>query len=280
MWPTLVSASNDMPLSEVVARLSEHTAVDGILAIGSTAGNAAASALNPASDYDLVLILNTAPLRLTVALTYVDHRLTDIIFVNAAEIERIIAPETDAGAPLIWGEARVVPWLLNGTVLYDRKGRLREAQAIAAARPEARPSEGERFSAWFSINYNLRQNLRMAASDDPIYLTSLDLRLLYSLSDLWWYYFLLRGLPIRGEKAQVRYMERHDPAYLTLFRECLAEGDRQQKFRLYRRLAELTVAPTGGLWADDATVIQPDTGTGWHDDTPTRALAFWQELIG
>jgi hypothetical protein len=275
MWPTLVSASNDMTLSEVVARLSEHTAVDGILAIGSTA----ASALNPASDYDLVLILNRAPLRLTVALTYVDHRLTDIIFVDAAEIERIIAPETDSGAPLIWGEARVVPWLLSGTLLYDRTGRVAGAQAVVAARPEARPLEGERFSAWFSINYNLRQNLRMAASDDPTYLTALDLRLLYSLSDLWWYYFLLRSLPMRGEKAQVRYMARHDPAYLALFRECLAEGDRQQRFRLYRRLAELTVAPTGGLWADDATVVQSDTGAGWQDDAPTRALAFWQELI-
>jgi predicted nucleotidyltransferase len=276
MWPTLASISNDLTLSEVAARLSSHPAVDGILAIGSTA----TSTLNPASDYDLVLVLNRAPLRLTVALTYLDHRLTDVIFVAAAEIEHIIAPDAVDPASLAWGPGRLVPWLNNGTVLYDRTGRLAEAQAVAASQPEAGPGEGQRFSAWFGINYNLRQNVRMAASDDPTYLTALDLRLLYCLSDLWWNYFILRGLPQRGEKAQVRYMVAQDPAYLALFRQCLAEGDRSLRFELYRALAELTVAPASGLWAADATSVQPDNGAGWQDDAPAQALAFWQELMG
>jgi hypothetical protein len=276
MWLALVSISNDMALSEFVARLACHPAVDGILAIGSTAS----AALGPASDYDLVLVLNRAPLRLTVALTYVDHRLTDIIFVDAAEIEHILAPGPADAAGLAWGPGRLVPWLKGGTVLYDRAGRLAQAQEVAAVQPAASPAEGQRFAAWFSINYNLRQNIRMAASSDPTYLTSLDLRLLYCLSDLWWHYFLLRGLPQQGEKAQVRYLEQHDPAYLALFRRCLGEGDRQARFRLYSTLAALTVAPAGGLWAADATSVQPDTGAAWEEDAPARALAFWQELIG
>jgi hypothetical protein len=276
MWPTLVSISNDIPLAEVVARLACHPAVDGILAIGSTA----AAALNPASDYDLVLVLNRAPLPLTVALTYVDHRLTDVIFVDAAELEHVSAPDTVDPASLAWGPARVIPWLKGGNVLYDRTGRLTYAQRVAASQPEVNATEGPRFAAWFSINYNLRQNLRMAASDDPTYLTALDLRLLYCLSDLWWHYFTLRGLPQRGEKAQARYLEGHDPAYLALFRQCLAEGDRSRRFELYRALAELTVAPAGGLWAEAATSVQPDTGAGWQDDAPAQALAFWQELMG
>jgi hypothetical protein len=224
-------------------------------------------------------VLNRSPLPLRVALTYVDGRLTDVIYVDAGEIAAL-AGETPASAPAVWGEAALLRWLRSGTIAYDRTGRLAAAQTVARDRPPEGPSAGEQFSAWFSINYNLRQNVRMRASADETYRTALDLRLLYSLFDCWWYYFLLRGLPERGEKAQVRHMAAHDPDFLALFQTCLAEGDRDRRFELYSRLAELTVAPAGGLWAEDATCVLPETAAGWQADAPELALAFWMELVG
>ena len=274
MRPTLPTPTNGLPLAEVVARLARHDAVDGLLLIGSTGREQ----LNPASDYDLVLVLNHMPLPLRVALTYIDGRLADIIFVDAAELAAFTGGQPPAGS-VVWGEAALARWLRGGTIAYDNTGRLAAAQAAARARPPEPTDEGGRFSAWFSINYNLRQNLRMAASGDETYLTALDIRLLYCLSDCWWHYFLLRGLPERGEKAQVRYLEAHDPPYLALFRRCLAEGDRDRRFALYRELAGLTVAPAGGLWADDATSVLPETGAAWTPDAPARALAFWEDLF-
>lgn len=274
MYLTLPTPTNDLSLAEVIARLARHDAVDGLLLIGSTGGEQ----LNPASDYDLVLVLNRMPLPLRVALTYIDGRLADIIFVAAAELAAFTGGPPSTGS-VVWGEAALVRWLSGGTIAYDNTGQLAAAQAAARARPPEPPDEGGLFSAWFSINYNLRQNLRMAASGDETYLTALDIRLLYCLSDCWWHYFLLRGLPERGEKAQVRYLAAHDPPYLALFRQCLAEGDRDRRFALYRELAGLTVAPAGGLWADDATSVLPETGAAWTPDAPARALAFWEELF-
>ncbi len=275
MHPTLPTPTNDLPLAGVIARLARHDAVDGVLLIGSTGREL----LNPASDYDLILVLNRAPLPLRVALTYIDGRLADIIFVDAAELAAFTGGPPPASS-VVWGEAALARWLRGGTIAYDNTSQMAAAQAAARARPPELPGEGELFSAWFSINYNLRQNLRMVASGDETYLTALDIRLLYCLSDCWWHYFLLRGLSERGEKAQVRYLAAHDPTYLALFRQCLVEGDRDRRFALYRELAGLTVAPAGGLWADDATSVLPETGATWSPDAPAQALAFWEELLG
>ena len=276
MAATRPSSTDDLTLDEVIARLAGHDAVAGLLTIGST-GRAT---LNPASDYDLVVILRRRPVPLTVGLTYVAGRLTDVVFVDLDEVRRIVEP-AGAGAeagPAIWGEQAVAAWLRGGQVVYDPTGLLGRGHDIVAARPEAAAGDAEVYSAWFSINYNLVQNRRMLASDDTAYLTGLDVRLLYCLSDMWWHYFTLRSLAVRGEKAQVRYLAEHDPEYLAQFRTCLAQSDRTLRFRAYEALAGLTVAPAGGLWPARATAIQPHTGPGWASDRIEKAQAFWAEL--
>ena len=275
MPPTLPSVWDALAVEEVVARLAEHGAVEGVFAIGSIGREA----FNPQSDYDLILVLRRPPVRLRVALTFVGGRLADIIFVEAEEIESLLAPD-GAPAPAIWGAAQVRRWLCAGQILFDRAGLLQRAQESALAAPEPGPGEGEIYGAWFSVNYNLAQNRRMAASTDPAYLTALDLRLLFCLHDLWWYYFIFRGLPQRGEKAQVRYLETHDPDYMALFRVCLVEGDRRRKFQLYEELAHRTLAPLGAPWADRATAVLPEPGPAWTEGDLQAALGYWEELTG
>jgi hypothetical protein len=119
----------------------------------------------------------------------------------------------------------------------------------------------------------------MLASPDPVYQTTVDLRLLYTIMEVWQAYFRLRRLPSLGEKHDIRYLAAHDPEYLDLFRCCLAEPDRAHKFELYRRLAEVALAPVGGLWQEGTTAIQLRGETQWQPDTVDNALAFWQELV-
>jgi hypothetical protein len=59
----------------------------------------------------------------------------------------------------------------------------------------------------------------------------------------------------------------------------LAEPGRARKFELYCRLAEVDLAPVGGLWQEGTTAMQLRGETQWPPDTVDNALAFWRELV-
>lgn len=271
---TIPSQGNNLSFEEATARLATNQVVDGLLTIGS----ASRREMTPASDYDVIVILRGVPVSLRVALTYIDHRLTDIIFVNVTEIERILQTGSASAHPF-WDDAQLLCWLRTGQIIFDRTGQLRSAQNKANAQPEKETSENEVYAAWFGVNYNLKQTRRLLTSTDPAYLMAVDMRLLFSLHDLWRDYFLIRRLPQQGEKAQARYLAISDPMYLETFRQCLAENNRNKKFQLYQKLAELTTAPIGSLWEDEVTSILPEPGIPWDTHTVQTALSFWQSLL-
>lgn len=97
---TVPASSSSQSFEEVIARLATHTAVDGLLSIGSLSR----SELTPSSDYDLLVLLREAPLPLQVALTSIDRRLADIIFVNVVELEHLL-PEDKPVAGEGWARA-------------------------------------------------------------------------------------------------------------------------------------------------------------------------------
>ncbi len=267
MLPTRPATTAHLTLQAVLDRLATRPEVEGLLTIGSTSGGA----VTPVSDYDLVVVVNALPVALNVALTTIDGRLTDILFVAAAEL--------DGGAGQ-WGAAQLGRWLRAGQVVFDRAGRLGAAQAAARAAAEPAPTDQDRYAAWFSLNYNVQQTRRLLASADPAYQLAVDLRLLFSLHDVWRAYFTARGLGVAGEKEQARYLLAHDPAFLHAFQDCLAEAERGAKFQQYAQLAAEALAPLGRLWADGTTSVMPDPAAPWQADTPAQALAFWQRLVG
>ena len=119
----------------------------------------------------------------------------------------------------------------------------------------------------------------MLASDDPVYQQALDMRLLYSVAEVFTGYFDLRRLSWEGEKAAIRYLAANDPEYLDLFQRCLAEADRARKAQLYEQLAALATAPASGLWQDGATAFNFKPEARSQPGMLEAALHFWESLI-
>jgi predicted nucleotidyltransferase len=274
---TLGPLTIDLGLDEVIARLSRKRVVDGILVMGS----GGTGDMHPASDYDLFVVLNDMSAPLYLVATEIDHRLAEIYFASTEKLEGFLYAEPPLHPVDI--DAAVIRWLQTGRIDFDRSDLLSRVQDKFCQRewqdwfePQ---TDLQLHQTWFSVNYNLAQTQRMLASPDPVYATAVDLRLLYTVKEVWQAYFSLRGLPSLGEKHDIRYLAAHDPEYLDLFRCCLAEPDRARKFELYRRLAELALAPMGGLWQDGTTAMQFSGDTEWQPDTVGNALAAWRELV-
>lgn len=275
MSQTIDSPSNTLTLEEVIARLTKSEAVEGILLIGS----ANEGRLTSASDYDLVVVLNAMPVPLHVGLTWINHRLTDLLFVRSGELDDITVLVEPVSAPKPMG--RLIRWLQAGKILFDRSGRLQRCQSkvrIGTWTKEA--GEFEVYGAWFGVNYNLTQTRRMLASDDLDYRMTAEVRMaIYGTSGLLWDYFTIRRMFWEGEKQALRYLESHDPEYYELFHQFVKAGTCEEKLRLYEQLAKRTTAPAGGLWGDNDTALMFQEGTELQPGIVESALSFWDSLI-
>jgi hypothetical protein len=91
-------------------------------------------------------------------------------------------------------------------------------------------------------------------------------------------YFQLRGLRWEGDKAAVRHLMAHDPAYMDLLTRFLGAQDREHKCALYQQLAVRTVAPVGSLWKEGETAItfEREPVTLQMVDA---ALGLWENLL-
>ena len=272
MFSTRQAVTADRPFETVVAQLQQRPDVHGLLAIGSTGSGDR----NESSDIDLVIVVEPGRGVPRLALSVIDGGVADVLFVTGDEVKRWPDP---GGAPS-WPVETLGRWLRTGRILFDRSGLLADARGRALG-THGRPSADVtgRYSTWFSINYNLVQNRRMARSADPIYAMALELRLLYSLSDLWQAYFALRDLPQRGEKEQIRYLQEADPDYLQLFQHTLTTADLQTRLALSADLAERCLEPAGGVWPAESACVLPWSDPPSDDDV-NAAWAGWEALFG
>ena len=274
MFPLPHASTADMALDEVLARLSRHSAVDGLVIVGS----AARDALTPVSDYDLLVVLGETPVPLHVGITYIDHRLTDLLFATTAHIDRILAAESAIDGDA-W-EGRIARWLVDGQVVFDRYGSLRRAQEKVRRSEWIRPLEDiDAYGAWIGVNYNLLHTRRLMRSEDPVYLHAAELRMsLYGVGSVIFSYFRIRKLPWDGDKAAIRYLLAHDPSYFDLLQQFLRAPDPLAKFAIYERIAAATLAPLGDLWNSEPTVLWNDMSpASW--ETLEQGLAFWESLL-
>jgi predicted nucleotidyltransferase len=279
MFPTIPTSTEGLTLAQVIGRLARHPVVDGIVVMGS----GSKGALNPTSDLDLFVVVASMPEPLYMVLTTIESRLAEVYFTTTSEIDRLEALDRPT-----YGDADehvATLWLQTGRIAFDRSGRINRLRRKVQADPWpdlARSNEtmaADIYAYWWKINYNLRQTRRMLSSDDPVYLMAVDIRLLYSLPEVFVGYARARSMPWRGEKELIRYLQQHDQAFLDLFRQCIAETDRSRKVDLYERAAALALAPAGGLWQPKATSVQIRADESFQPAQIMHALEFWQSLI-
>lgn len=270
MFSARLAATADWPFEKVVAMLRERAAVHGLLAIGSTGSEKQ----NDSSDIDLVIIVEPGRGAPRLALSVIDGVVADLLFV---QVDALKCWPDPVGVQS-WPAETLGRWLRSGRILFDRSGLLAEAQDRALLRSELPGVDGAgRYSTWFSINYNLIQNRRMASSADPIYAMALELRLLYCLNDLWHAYFHLRDLPQRGEKDQIRHLQVADPDYLRLFQNAMRTVDARERLTISEELANRCLEPVGGVWPPGSTCVVPWSAS---DEGMASAWAGWEALFG
>lgn len=253
-------------IEKIKERLIANGNVDAVFLTGSHVGAKATKD----SDYDLIIVLKRRPKNLLSTFTYIDHLPADIFFYSTNEVRKLlrakgVAPEIKYG----W----LVNWLKNSEILLDKSGLLRK---LKARRIKITSSGKTSYAAWYKINYNFVQNTRYFKSGKKQYLEALDLRFLYSLIEIFCGYFNARQIPWRGEKLSVQYLERHNPKYLRLFQKCLSTVDRREKYKLYKRLVGLTLAPVGGTWDGHVTAVQPEDMNNRDVD---QLVDFWSKLM-
>jgi hypothetical protein len=110
----------------------------------------------------------------------------------------------------------------------------------------------------------------MIQSKDPLYQQVADIRMVvYGTSDLWFGYFSLRKVKWFGDKAAIRYLSEYDSEFLMAFKQFVDSNQgRLEKFEAYERAASLVTATHGGIWPEDATVMNLE-----------RASGLWEKLL-
>jgi len=274
MFPLPHANTADMTLDVVLTRLSRHVVVDGLVTVGSTGRGS----LTPISDYDVLVVLAEMPVPLRVGITYIDHRLTDLLFATTTHLQQILAAEVAIDGDT-W-EGRIARWLMTGQVVFDRHGIVQQAQAKVRGGNWIRPLEDiDAYGAWIGVNYNLLHTRRLMRADDPGHLHAAELRMsLYGVANVLLSYFRIRKLLWEGDKAAIRYLMAHDPSYFELLQQFLHESDPYRKFAAYERVAAATLAPISMLWDGEPTVLWNDiVPASW--ETVEQGLAFWHALL-
>lgn len=273
IFHTSVSQSHLTSLDEVVARLTQHQEIESIAILGS----GAKGILNPASDYDVLVVLSEMPVPVSLVLTTIEGRLAEVVFFSADTIEQWLTMETFDAESYAGSMLRR---LQKARVAFDRTGRITRLyeKALSSSWKEEHDQQ-KIWEAWFNCNYDLQHTKRLLTSTDPVYLMAGDLRLLTNISNLLKTYFLIRQVPWQGEKEAFRHLSSHDPAYLEVFQYCLAETNRERKVDFYEKMAALTLAPLGALWSYDATAIELRTEGDIQPELLQAAFAWWEDLI-
>lgn len=274
MFEPQISQTEEMTLDEVLARLAQNEAVEGVLLIGSTRE----LDLRPHSDYDLLVVLREMPLPPGILLTVIDDRLADILFVRSSFVDKILSPDFEEASDE--QEGFLLEHLKNGSIAYDRDGRIRKVQHKLIGRQWfVKPNNRRVYTeAVRGIHYNYQHNRRYFDSSEPIYQTALEVRLLYSLMQVILSYFIVRRLPWQGEVKAIQYWRENDPDFLTLFETYQGAPNLKDRFKAYTKMAERTLEPVGGLWPRNAVSVALE-GDAWGTEEVSAAVDYWHSLI-
>ncbi len=248
--------SSDHSLQEIIAKLSQNDNVDALLLCGSTA----TGTQTKNSDYDLVLVVKEKPEKLLSLFTYIDSLPADIFFYSSDDIKRIVLDKQIKEG----GETWLTRWLPKGKISFDKSGDLSKLQSMISEIKY--PSDASANASAYKINYNLVNNTRYFESEDPLYHSALEIRLLYSIVEALVGYFSMRHIYWEGEKKAIQYLEENDPEYLSIFQKAARTSNLPDKFTAYQDLVEKSFTTEYPKWDKDVAMsIEGDFGAFWKD---------------
>ncbi|MDP2789727.1 MAG: hypothetical protein Q8O51_01225 [bacterium] len=252
-------------LAQLVAGLQRSPRVRGIFYTGSTATH-----ISKTSDIDLVIILDRNTKQLRSIYTMVQGHFADIFFFDLPFLKTLQKKKIFSANTL---DGIFVTWLRQGKIMYDPTHKLQRLQATLKKRQTFIVSEQEKLEWWVKINYNRIANERYARSSKDVYKRALELRLLYSVTELTTAYFAFRGIPWRGEKAAFAYLAKHDSRWVATFSTFVKSAKVQKKMQAYRKLFAYTCTKQFGTWGKQFFI--PMNAQGQYDKS---LVPYWKAL--
>ncbi len=255
-------------LAEIISNLESHQDIDAVFLTGSYGQEHKSY-----SDIDLVIILKKNTHNLTSLYTWIDNKFADVFFFDHRDLERIETSNELSGNAM---DAVFVSWLQKAVIQFDKSGKLNDLKSrqdellkkIAIPQPE-------KDTYWQKINYNFVANTRYFQSDDPIYHEALEVRLLYSVSEVFSGYFTFRDVLWRGEKMALHYLKENDVDFYEAFLAYAKASSIEEKFNCYTSLVKLVFSQGYTLWNTGDIVPQvKDQAIADKDGS----IEFWKEI--
>jgi hypothetical protein len=251
--------------------------VDGVAEFGSRA----TSQVNISSDYDLLVLVKAIPTRVFQMVTTIGGRLADIVLVEIETADTLLIT-TELPRPKSF-EALFAQKMQTAKILYDASERLHKVKQLVMSlewqvQLSNNQMDSDLYATWFWQGFGLLHLERMAQSQDPIYLSAVDMMLTSCLPGTWRSYFDIRKITWKGETAAIRFWENHDIKYLKKVKKCLESSNRNTKLLAYRELVEHTLEPIGKSFHKGETVA---ILSHQNKDTDVQSvLEYWQSLFG
>lgn len=244
----------DHSLKKIINTLSKNDNVDAVLLCGTTA----TGTQTKSSDYDLVMVIREKPEKLLSLFTYINSLPADIFFYSLADIKKIISDKKVKEG----GETWLLHWLPMGKISFDKTGDLSKLQNMISKIQY--PLDTSANTSAYKVNYNLVNNTRYFESNDPLYHSALEIRLLYSIAEALVGYFSMRHIYWEGEKKAIQYLEDKDPEYLSIFQKTARASNLQDKFTAYRDLVEKSFTSEYPKWDKDVVAsVEGDFESFW-----------------
>lgn len=253
-------------LANLIEKLKASQRVKGIFSTGTTA-----TTLTPSSDIDLIVVLDKNPEEVKSIFTTIENRFSDIYFFDIEFLNQLKdRNEVSGNNP----DGMFLEWLQKGKIEYDSENLLVNLKSkIEKTPPIQKIDDSEKRDFWIKTNYNFIANSRYYNSKNEIYNKALELRLLYSVIELITAYFSFRGIPWRGEKSAIKYLELNDPDFLSIFEKYSRSNSLTEKMEYYTRLFHAIFFGEYQKWKDDFVVAI--SSKNQYDQ---RLNSFWDNL--
>ena len=253
-------------LSNLIEKLKSSQRVRGIFSTGTTA-----TTLTPSSDIDLVVVIDKNSEELKSIFTTIENRFSDIYFLDIDFLNQLKDKSEVSGNNF---DGMFLEWLKKGKIEYDPENLLESLKGkIEETSPTQKVIDSEKRDFWIKTNYNFIANSRYYNSRDEIYHKALELRLLYSVIELITAYFSFRGIPWRGEKAAIKYLEQKDQNFLSIFEEYSKSNLLAEKMKHYTELFDAMFSGEYQKWEDDFVI--PISQKKGYDK---KLSDFWDSL--